>query len=75
MTVGVKQWKASERRIVIERRALSLKEACQKIGVSKPKLYQLIGERKFPSFHIGRKHYVLSTALDEFMERMKEIEV
>ena len=56
-------------------RALSMKEACEKIGVSKPKLYQLIGERKFPSFHIGRKHYVLSTDLDEFMERMKEIEV
>jgi len=59
----------------VEKRALSLKEASYRIGVSKPRIYQLIAEKEIPSFHIGRKHFVLSTDLDSFIEQQKRIEV
>ena len=60
---------------MIESRALSVKEVCEKIGVSKPTVYKLINERKFPSFHIGKRHLVLATYLDSFIEQQKEKEL
>jgi excisionase family DNA binding protein len=60
---------------MIESRALSVKEVCEKIGVSKPTVYKLINERKLPSFHVGKRHLVLATDLDAFIEQQKEKEL
>ena len=47
--------------------ALSIKEVSELLGVSRPKVYQLIHQEDFPSFKIGGRTVVARAALEEWV--------
>ena len=58
---------------VIEKKALSLDEACRYVGgISRPTLYGLIGDKAVPSYKIGRRRYILRADLDAYLKERIE---
>jgi excisionase family DNA binding protein len=48
-------------------RLLSIKQAVYELGISRTALYELIAARKIKTVKIGRRRFVPSEAIDEFI--------
>ncbi|MBG94974.1 MAG: hypothetical protein CL793_06935 [Chloroflexi bacterium] len=60
----------------VERAALSLSQACEYLGgISRPKLYKLLGKGVIRSFHIGSRRFCLKKDLDSYIEDRLEEEI
>ena len=46
---------------------LSVREAAELIGISKPKMYELIHSHEIPSIHVGKKITISRRALMEWL--------
>ena len=46
---------------------LTVREAADMIGISKPKMYELIREGEIPSIHIGKKIVIARQALLDWL--------
>ena len=46
---------------------LSVREAAGMIGISKPKMYELIREGEIPSIHVGKKIVIARQALLDWL--------
>lgn len=46
---------------------LSVREAAEMIGISKPKMYELIREGEIPSIHVGKKIVIARKALLDWL--------
>ena len=46
---------------------LTVREAAEMIGISKPKMYELIREGEIPSIHIGKKIVIARQALLDWL--------
>ena len=46
---------------------LSVREAAELIGISKPKMYELIREGEIPSIHVGKKIVIARQALRDWL--------
>lgn len=46
---------------------LSVREAAELIGISKPKMYELIHSNEIPSIHVGKKIVIARQALMEWL--------
>ena len=46
---------------------LSVREAAEMIGISKPKMYELIREGEIPSIHVGKKIVIARQALLDWL--------
>ena len=46
---------------------LSVREAAEMIGISKPKMYDLIREGEIPSIHVGKKIVIARQALLDWL--------
>lgn len=53
---------------------LSVTEAAQALGVSRPTLYQLINRQDFPSFRLGGRVLISRELLAEWVKRQAEKE-
>ena len=53
---------------------LSVTEAAQALGVSRPTLYQLINRQDFPSFRLGGRVLISRELLAEWVKRLAEKE-
>jgi len=53
---------------VLEKKALSVDEACQYVGgISRPTFYGLLGSKAIPSYTIGRRRYIMRADLDAYL--------
>ena len=48
---------------------LTIREAAQMLGVSKPKMYELAKQKGFPALHIGKRIVISTVAFQEWMQR------
>lgn len=48
---------------------LTIQEAAQMLGVSKPKMYELAKQKGFPALHIGKRIVISTVAFQEWMQR------
>ena len=48
---------------------LSVREACELIGISKPKMYELIHSNEIPSIHVGKKIVIARQALLDWLSK------
>ncbi len=55
-----------------ERMTLSVSEAADILGVSRPSLYQLIDKPGFPSFRVGRRVLISRAGLARWVEQQTE---
>lgn len=55
--------------------AVSASEAARLLGVSKPKIYELMGRVDFPSFKIGNRTLVSVEGLREWVRKQTEVNV
>ena len=46
---------------------LSVREAAELIGISKPKMYELIHSNELPSIHVGKKIVIAQQALMDWL--------
>lgn len=46
---------------------LSVREAAELIGISKPKMYELIHSNEIPSIHVGKKIVIAQQALMDWL--------
>ena len=46
---------------------LSVREAAELIGISKPKMYELIHSNEIPSIHVGKKIVIARQALKDWL--------
>ena len=46
---------------------LTVREAAEMIGISKPKIYELIREGEIPSIHVGKKIVIARQALLDWL--------
>ena len=53
---------------VIEKISLNLKEAAEIIGISKPKIYEVLERPGFPAFRVGRRWVIPRKSLLEWIE-------
>ena len=51
------------------KKALSIKEACEAIGVGKTSLYALIKRGELQTLRIGRRHIVVQSSVDALIDR------
>jgi excisionase family DNA binding protein len=51
----------------LEPRLLSLKQACQVLGISRTSLYALLASNQLQSVTVGRRRFVTREAIDEFI--------
>ena len=51
----------------LEPRLLSLKQACQVLGISRTSLYALLASNQLRSVTVGRRRFVTREAIDEFV--------
>ena len=59
----------------IEKRGLSLNEACEYLGgISRPTLYRLMGNGDICFYHINRRRFCLKRDLDAYIENRLEEE-
>jgi excisionase family DNA binding protein len=59
----------------IEKRGLSLNEACEYLGgISRPTLYRLMGDGDICLYHINRRRFCLKRDLDAYIENRLEEE-
>jgi predicted DNA-binding transcriptional regulator AlpA len=49
------------------RLAVGIDDATKLTGLSRSRLYQLIGEKKLRTKHIGRRHLILVSSLHELL--------
>lgn len=56
----------------VEKKAFSIAEVAASLGVARSFVYLLITRGELRSFHIGRRHLVLKTDLDDFLQRQSE---
>jgi excisionase family DNA binding protein len=54
----------------LEPRLLSLKQACQVLGISRTSLYALLASNQLRSVTVGRRRLVTREAIDEFVARL-----
>ena len=54
----------------LEPRLLSLKQACQVLGISRTSLYALLTSNQLRSVTVGRRRLVTREAIDEFVARL-----
>jgi len=47
---------------------LTVNEACERLRISRPTLYQLLNSRRIPSIQIGRARRISVRALEKFVE-------
>ena len=47
---------------------LSVREAAELIGISKPKMYELIHSNEIPSIHVGKKIVIARQALMDWIQ-------
>ena len=52
-----------------ERLALNVTEAAACLGISRPKMYELMRQSDFPSFQIGTRRLISRQGLAEWVER------
>lgn len=57
----------------LEPMAVSVPEAARLLGVSKPKVYELIGHSDFPAFKIGGRTLVSADGLREWVRKQTEV--
>ena len=57
---------------ITEKLALSVDEAAQLIGVSKPTMYNIIHTPNFPCFKVGTRTLISRTKLAEWVENQAE---
>lgn len=55
-----------------DRVALSVTEAAELLGVSRPTMYQLIRQEGFPSFRIGARRLISRSGLEEWVRGQTE---
>lgn len=48
---------------------LSVREAAELIGISKPKMYELIHSNEIPSIHVGKKIMIARQALLDWLSK------
>ena len=48
---------------------LSVREAAELIGISKPKMYELIHSNEIPSIHVGKKIVIARQALLDWLSK------
>lgn len=48
---------------------LSVREAAELIGISKPKMYELIHSNEIPSIHVGKKIVITRQALLDWLSK------
>lgn len=48
---------------------LTIQEAAQMLGVSKPKMYELAKQKDFPAIHIGKRIVISTVAFREWIQR------
>lgn len=59
----------------IEKAGLNISEACLLLGgISRPTLYRLINQRKFRSYKIGSRRFILRSDLLRYIENQVEEE-
>jgi excisionase family DNA binding protein len=51
---------------------MTLREACQYLGVSPDTLYKYLGEKSIPAFKLGNRWRFKKDVLDRWMERKSE---
>jgi excisionase family DNA binding protein len=54
----------------LEPRLLSLKQACQILGISRTSLYALLASNQLQSVTVGRRRFVTREAIDEFVSSL-----
>lgn len=57
----------------LEPLAISAIEAARLLGVSKPKVYELMGRADFPSFKVGGRTLVSVDGLREWVKKQTEV--
>jgi len=57
----------------LEPLAISALEAARLLGVSKPKVYELMGRADFPSFKVGGRTLVSVAGLREWVKKQTEV--
>ena len=57
----------------LEPLAISALEAARLLGVSKPKVYELMGRAGFPSFKVGGRTLVSVAGLREWVKKQTEV--
>ena len=58
----------------LEPLAISAIEAARLLGVSKPKIYELMGRADFPSFKVGGRTLVSVEGLREWVKKQTEVD-
>jgi len=53
----------------IEPLAVSAAEGARLLGVSRPTIYQLLGQEDFPSFRVGNRRLISVAGLQEWIDR------
>lgn len=56
----------------LEPMAVSAQEAARLLGVSKPKVYELMGQAGFPSFKLGGRTLVSVDGLREWIQKQTQ---
>ena len=54
---------------LVNKPTLTIAEAAQYIGISKPNMYKLAKKQDFPTIHVGRKILISRDALLRWMEK------
>ncbi len=55
-----------------EKMALSVREASEMIGISRPKIYELIRKGDFPAFKVGKRTLINKKMLQEWIDSRTE---
>lgn len=58
----------------LEPLAISALEAARLLGVSKPKIYELMGRADFPSFKVGGRTLVSMEGLRKWVKKQTEVD-
>ena len=56
----------------IERRTLDVKDAAQMIGISLPRMYDLVHSKGFPKIQIGRRIVIPTEKFFEWINKIAE---
>lgn len=53
----------------MEKRAFSIPETAEALGVSRTSIYELMNQGELRSFHVGRRRFVPRDQVDQFISR------
>ena len=56
---------------VTDQLLVDAEEAARRIGIGRTKMYELLGQNEIESVAVGRRRLVPTTALDEYVQRLR----